>query len=108
MREHSLPDNAALQAYFNQRMQMIVAAHGKRMEGWDEILNPNLPKDILIQSWRGSKSLADAARQGYQVILSHGYYLDLIEPAEKHYLVDPLGKEADSLTPEEQKRVLGG
>jgi hexosaminidase len=40
--------------------------------------------------------------------LSAGYYLDLIEPASKHYLVDPLSKEADSLTDEEQKRVLGG
>lgn len=108
MREHSLPDNAALQAYFNQRVQAIVAAHGKRMQGWDEILNPNLPKDILIQSWRGSKSLAEAARQGYQGILSAGYYLDLIQPASKHYLIDPLGNEADSLSDAEKKRVLGG
>jgi len=108
VRQHGLQNNGELQAYFNQRVQAIVSKHRKRMEGWDEILNPNLPKDIVIQSWRGSKSLAEAARQGYQVVLSSGYYIDLIEPAAKHYLVDPLGKEADSLSDEEKKRVLGG
>ncbi|HME10403.1 MAG TPA: family 20 glycosylhydrolase, partial [Bryobacteraceae bacterium] len=108
MRQHGFANNGELQAYFNQRMQAIVSSHGKRMEGWDEILNPNLPKDIVIQSWRGSKSLAEAARLGYQGILSSGYYMDLIEPAAKHYLIDPLGKEADSLSEEEKKRVLGG
>lgn len=108
MRQHGLQNNAELQAYFTKRVQTIVSAHGKRMEGWDEILNPNLPKDTLIQSWRGSKSLAEAARLGYQSILSAGYYIDLIEPASKHYLIDPLGKEADSLNEEEKKRVLGG
>jgi hexosaminidase len=108
MREHGLQSNAELQAYFNKRVQAIVAGHGKRMEGWDEILNPALPKDILIQSWRGQKSLGEAARQGYQGILSTGYYIDLIEPAAKHYSVDPLGGEADSLSTEEKKRVLGG
>ena len=108
MRQHGFQNNGELQAYFNQRLQTIVAAHGKRMEGWDEILNPNLPKDVLIQSWRGSKSLAEAVHVGYRGILSSGYYMDLIEPAAKHYLIDPLGKEADSLSEEEKKRILGG
>lgn len=40
-----------LQAYFTRRVQAIVAKHGKRMISWDEILEPNLPKDILVQSW---------------------------------------------------------
>jgi hexosaminidase len=78
------------------------------MEGWDEILNPALPKNIVIQSWRGPKSLADAARQGYQGILSSGYYLDHIEPSSKLYLVDPLGDQAASLSAEEKARILGG
>jgi len=43
----------ALQAYFNERLLKILTHHHKRMEGWDEILNPNLPKTIVIQSWRG-------------------------------------------------------
>jgi hexosaminidase len=108
MRQQGFQDNAALQAYFNRRVQAMVAAHGKRMQGWDEILNPNLPKDTLIQSWRGTKALAESARLGYQGILSAGYYLDLIQPASKHYLIDPLGNEADSLSGDEKKRVLGG
>ncbi len=53
MRAHGLKDNNDLQAYFNQRVQKIVAKHGKTMLGWDEILRPDLPKDIVIQSWRG-------------------------------------------------------
>ena len=58
---HGLKDNNDLQAYFNQRVQKIVAKHGKTMLGWDEILRPDLPKDIAIQSWRGPDSLAQAA-----------------------------------------------
>jgi hexosaminidase len=108
MQAHGFKTQHDLQAYFNQQVQKIITRHGKKMEGWDEILNPALPKDIVIQSWRGAKSLADAARQGYQGILSSGYYLDHIEPASKLYLVDPEGDQADSLRAEEKKRVLGG
>jgi hexosaminidase len=97
-----------LQAGFNQRVEKIVTKYGKRMEGWDEILNPALPKSIVIQSWRGPKSLAEAARQGYQGILSSGYYLDHIEPSSKLYLVDPLGDQSAALTTEEKARILGG
>lgn len=106
MKKHKLADFPALQAYFNRRVRKIVARHHKKMIGWDEILQPDLPKNIVIQSWRGQKSLADAAREGYDGILSNGYYLDLMQSAAQHYAVDPL-KGAD-LTPEQQKRVLGG
>jgi hexosaminidase len=78
------------------------------MEGWDEVLQPNTPKDVLIQSWRGQTALAVAARQGNRGILSTGYYIDLNQPAAEHYLVDPLGGDAASLTPEEKARILGG
>jgi hexosaminidase len=108
MRAHDLKDNHALQAYFNKRVQKIVSKHGKIMIGWDEVLAPDLPKDIVIQSWRGQNSLADAARQGFRSILSYGYYLDLMWPAWQHYANDPLGDGAASLTPEQQKLVLGG
>jgi hexosaminidase len=108
MRKHHIKDNHALQAYFNQRLQKIVRRHGKIMMGWDEILHPGLPKDIVVQSWRGQKSLADAARQGYRGLLSFGYYLDLMYPASRHYSVDPLGNSAADLTAEEKHRVLGG
>jgi hexosaminidase len=102
-----LKDNHGLQAYFNQRLSKILTKHGKKMIGWDEILHPDLPKDIVVQSWRGQKSLAEAAKKGYAGILSNGYYLDLIEPTWRHYLNDPI-PENTTLTPEEQKLILGG
>ncbi len=108
MRAHGMKDNAALQSYFTARVQKLVAAHHRIMEGWDEVLQPNTPKDVLIQSWRGTKSLAAAARQGNRGILSTGYYVDLNQSAAEHYLADPLAGDGASLTPEEKKRVLGG
>jgi hexosaminidase len=108
MREHSLKDNAALQAYFNTRLEPLVRKHGKKMIGWDEILDPGLPKDIVIQSWRGQKSLAEAARLGYSGLLSAGYYIDLMYPASQHYAADPLTKETADMTAQEKARILGG
>ena len=105
---HGMKNNQDLQAYFNQRLQKIVARNHKTMVGWDEILHPDLPKTIIVHSWRGQKSLAEAAKQGYSGLLSYGYYLDLMWPASRHYAVDPMSGEAASLTPEEQKRILGG
>jgi hexosaminidase len=105
---HGIKDNNALQAYFSQRVQELVVKHGKTPIGWDEILVPGVPKSIVIQSWRGTDSLAAAAKQGYRGILSNGYYVDLGWSAARHYAVDPLGGAAANLTPEEQKLVLGG
>ena len=105
---HGMKNNQDLQAYFNQRLQKILAKNHKIMLGWDEILHPDLPKTIVVQSWRGQKSLAEAAKQGYSGLLSFGYYLDLMWPAARHYAVDPMSGEAANLTPEEQKRILGG
>ncbi|HZR29873.1 MAG TPA: family 20 glycosylhydrolase [Terriglobales bacterium] len=108
MSQHGLKNNQELQAYFNRRVQQLVSKHGKVMMGWDEILDPNLPKNIVIQSWRGQKSLAEAARQGYSGLLSHGYYIDLNWPASRHYAVDPMADAAAALGPEEKQRILGG
>lgn len=108
MRSHGLKNNQDLQAYFNTRVQAIVSKHGKTMEGWDEILRPDLPKNIVVQSWRGQESLAGAAKLGYRGLLSSGYYLDLMQPAAQHYAVDPLSGAAASLSDEEKQRILGG
>jgi hexosaminidase len=108
MRTNGLKSTGDLQAYFNRRLQKVVAKNGKRMEGWDEILDPDLPKDIVIQSWRGQKSLAEAARHGFSSILSAGYYLDHMEPASKLYTVDPLAGDATALMDDERARILGG
>ena len=105
---HGFKSNADLQAYFNKRVQRIVSKHGKIMIGWDEVLRPDLPKEIVIQSWRGQASLAEAAKQGFRGLLSYGYYLNLMWPAWQHYAVDPMGDAAVSLNPEDSQRILGG
>lgn len=105
---HNLKNNEALQAYFSQRVQKLVTKHGKAVVGWDEVFIPGVPKDIVIQSWRGQASLAQAASQGYRGILSNGYYLDLGWSTARHYAVDPMGGAAANLTPEQQKLILGG
>jgi len=107
MRAHNLKDTAALQTYFSGRVLTILQKHHKYMVGWDEILNPALPKDAIIQSWRGPEGLANAAQAGHQVILSQPYYLDGMKSAETHYLADPIPPTAN-LTPEQQSLVLGG
>jgi hexosaminidase len=108
MHAHGLKSNEALQSYFSDRIQKLVASHHKIMEGWDEVLQPDTPRDVVIQSWRGQASLAAAARQGNGGVLSTGYYIDLNQSAAQHYLVDPLGGDGATLTPEQQARILGG
>lgn len=98
---------AELQAYFNQRLLPILKKHGKKMVGWDEILQPTLPKDIMVQSWRGDESLAQGATQGYTGILSAPYYLDAQKTSEQMFLADPVPADT-KLTPDQQKLILGG
>src|SRR5688572_10282530 len=107
MYRNQIRDNHDLQAAFNKRVYEIVKRHGKRMVGWDEVLHPDLPKDIMVESWRGPAALADAARLGYDGILANGYYLDLNLSTASHYLSDPIPPGSD--LPEEARRhVLGG
>jgi hexosaminidase len=107
-KQRGMKTNDDLQAYFNTRVSAMLAKRGKTMVGWDEVLHKDLPKSAVVQSWRGQKSLAEAASQGYAGILSNGYYLDYIWPASQHYAVDPMGKDAASLPEEVRKRILGG
>jgi len=107
VREHHLKDNPGLHAYFNGRVHAILAKYGKKLVGWDEILHPDLPAGSVVHSWRGSEGIAEAARRGFSTILSNGYYIDLMHPAEEHYLNDPLPA-GTTLLAEQQLRVLGG
>ncbi|HOY99224.1 MAG TPA: family 20 glycosylhydrolase, partial [Candidatus Aminicenantes bacterium] len=107
MKEKGLADNAALQAYFNGRLFEILAKHGRKMVGWDEIFQPGLSKDVVIQSWRGTEALVQAARRGYAGLLSNGYYVDLCYSAADHYLNDPLPP-GHGLSEAEAALVLGG
>jgi hexosaminidase len=106
-KKHNLPDNHALQAYFNRKVLDILTKYKKKMVGWDEILQPGFPGTIVIQSWRGKEALREAAKKGYNSILSNGYYIDLAQPTDFHYLNDPIPADSD-LTAREKKRILGG
>lgn len=105
--QKGLADNAGLQAYFNNRILRILTKYDKKMVGWDEVLQPGLPKDIVIQSWRGRQAMVQAARDGYQALLANGYYIDLCQPAWEHYLNDPVAEDSP-LTEVQKKLILGG
>ena len=106
-KKKGLKDNHELQNYFNIKLLAILKKNKKKMIGWDEILQPGLPKDAIIQSWRGKEGLKKAATEGYEVILSNGYYIDLVQPAWQHYTNDPMPADL-GLNPEQQKYILGG
>jgi hexosaminidase len=107
MKAKGIKDNHALQAYFNQRISRILRKLGKKMIGWDEILHADLPKDTVIHSWRGPASLAEAARKGFDGIVSSGFYIDLMYPASQHYKVDPVAPDRN-LSESELAHILGG
>ncbi len=107
MKARGIADNHELQSHFNKRLLKVLDKLGKKMVGWDEILQPNMPTNIMIHSWRGRDSMVAAAKEGYASILSNGYYIDLMQPASEHYLVDPLPSDID-LNDEQRARVFGG
>ena len=108
MQANGFEDPHALQAYFNRRLVEIVQKHGKTMIGWDEVLHPDIPAEIAIQSWRGAESLAAAAKAGHPAILSNGYYLDLMYSAADHYAQDPHAGAAADLPDDVKAKILGG
>src|SRR5882757_1793101 len=108
MKDHGIKDNAGLQAYFSTKVQKIVAGHGKIMVGWDEVLQPDTPKDVVIQSWRGPQFVGQAVKGGNRALLSAGYYIDLNHSAVEHYSADPEGDGPTTLSDEERKIILGG
>jgi hexosaminidase len=62
MRAHSMTTVQELQQYFTARVERIVSKHQKFMAGWDEVLSPAMPKDIVIQTWHG-QDFSDAGGQ---------------------------------------------
>jgi hexosaminidase len=71
-------DPDALQAYFTQRIGTYLATRGRRIVGWDEILQPGLRKDAVIMSWHGVSGAQAAATAGHDSVLAPdpGLYLD--------------------------------
>ncbi|CAK9883759.1 MAG: Beta-hexosaminidase [Candidatus Erwinia impunctatus] len=104
MQQKGLPDERALHAYFNQRVEKIASRYHRRIVGWDEIAHPDLPKTILVQSWRGQDALGTLSASNYQAILSAGFYLDQPQSAAYHYRneIIPSGlQEEDQLQPDD-------
>ncbi|MBI9040767.1 family 20 glycosylhydrolase [Lutibacter sp.] len=113
-KKHAIDSNHNLQTFMNIRLEEILAKHGKLVMGWEEIMTDKMPTSALIHSWKGvnegvegGSSLFNAAKKGYKTVLSNGFYIDLMQPASDHYIVNPLPKN-NNLTVEESARILGG
>ncbi|WP_217553941.1 beta-N-acetylhexosaminidase [Vibrio metschnikovii] len=92
IKDNNLDGERGLQSYLNTKVEQMLEARGKKMTGWDEIWHKDLPTSIVIQSWQGHDSIGRAAKEGYQGILSTGYYLDQPQPTSCHYRNDPIPK----------------
>ena len=92
IKAHKIDGNRGLQSYLNSRIEKMLNSKGKKIMGWDEIWHKDLPKSIVIQSWRGHDSIGQAAKEGYTGLLSTGFYLDQPQPTSYHYRNDPMPK----------------
>jgi hexosaminidase len=120
MHELGLKDEDALQSWFMARMEKIINAHGRKMVGWDEILQGGLSQNATVMSWRGMQGGIAAAKQGHDAILTPNRPLyfnyrqseAIDEPAGR----DPVNSLAEvynfqaepaELTAAEQQHILG-
>ncbi|WP_299666596.1 family 20 glycosylhydrolase [uncultured Polaribacter sp.] len=121
MKKEGLHDVEELQSYFIQRIEKFINANGKKLIGWDEILEGGLAPDATVMSWRGVKGGLQAAAEGHDVVMSptsHSYFDYYQGPAEKEPLAiggyTPLSKvyQFDPIVPsmsaKEAAHVLGG
>ena len=113
-KKNKLETNHELQTYFTMQLIPILKKHNKTLMGWEEIMTKNMSKEAIIHSWKGpnegvpsGQSLANVVKNGYKTVLSNGYYIDLMQGVENHYLNDPMPKNI-KLTAEEKARILGG
>jgi hexosaminidase len=81
MTREKLKDMHAVQSYFVGRVSKIVSSKGKKMIGWDEILEGGLVKDAAVMSWRGMKGGIEAAKMGHEVVMtpSTHVYVDYMQ-----------------------------
>jgi hexosaminidase len=115
-----LKDVDELQSYFARRIERFVTSRGKRMIGWDEILQGGLPPQTIVMSWRGEEGGIEAARQNHEVIMtpSEYTYFDYYQgdarleplsiggfiPLEKAYAYEPVPKQ---IAKDQEKFILG-
>ncbi|HEX6747430.1 MAG TPA: beta-N-acetylhexosaminidase [Longimicrobium sp.] len=120
IRREGLRDEMELQSWFIRRIERYLNAHGRRLVGWDEILEGGLAPNATVMAWRDVEHGIEAARQGHDVVMTPEFpvYFD-------HYQGDPAGEPlaikglttlADvyafepvppGLTPDEARHVLG-
>ena len=74
MKKEGLKNQNEVQSYFVRRVQKIVNSKGKKLMGWDEILEGGLSGDAAVMSWRGVKGGIEAAQQGHKVVMSPNDY----------------------------------
>ena len=77
MTKENLKTMEEVQSYFEKRVEKIVASKGKKLIGWDEILEGGLPESAVVMSWRGIKGGIAAAKMGHQVVMSPTTYVYL-------------------------------
>lgn len=120
MRKLGVKDAHAMQGWFNEQLAAYLTRHGRRMIGWDEILEGGVPASASVMSWRGVEGAVTAARQGHDVVLAPGdwLYLDNLQttrsdepngrltvlPLSKVYAFDPVPAD---LTADQARHVLG-
>lgn len=74
MKRENLKSMEAVQGYFTKRIEKLVQSKGKKMIGWDEIMEGNINTSTAIMSWRGVKGGIEAAQKGHQVVMSPTTY----------------------------------
>lgn len=122
IRQNNLKDEHELQSYFIRRMESYLNAKGRRIIGWDEILEGGLAPNATVMSWRGIEGGIQAAKEGHDVVMtptSH-CYLDYYPvedttneppaiggfiPLERVYHFDPI---PPGFTSQEAAHILGG
>ncbi len=121
MQKEHLDNEMELQSYFMRHMERFLNSKGKKMIGWDEILEGGLTDNATVMSWRGEEGGIEAAKAKHDVIMSPDKfcYFNFYQSADKKseplamgkvlsvkkvYAYDPLPEE---LLPEEAKYVIG-
>ena len=120
--DEGLKDEHELQSYFIKRTEKILEKFGKRLVGWDEILEGGLAPNAVVHSWRGMDGGIEAANAGHEVVMSpttHVYF-DYYQsedidneplaiggylPLEKVYDFEPV---PDKINPDKRHLILGG
>ena len=83
MQEEGLNSVEELQSYLVRRVEKFLNAHGRRLIGWDEILEGGLSPNATVMSWRGTEGGLEAIRQGHDAVMTPGNrcYLDKVQDA---------------------------